>query len=749
MSEASSIPLPVIGTTPNSASEGGAGRKPNRLRRIREMRFAEIAYRGLQEASKWLERVAPSGPYAHPEALLHEQCPSLANPDAAIRMLRGALPQRFFPGATDAQALSQFPIRLPDEARGIVEAANTLASGRFDLLGYRQLWFGDPIDWHLDPVADRRSPIVHWSRIDPLDTDSVGDSKVVWELNRHQWLIRLAQAYVLTGDARYANACVSAIDAWLEANPAGVGVNWASSLEVALRLISWCWTLALLRESPAVSGEWTMKALAAIWMHATHVRRYLSYYFSPNTHLTGEALGLFYAGTLFPEFHDAGRWRDLGARILMSESHAQIHADGVQFEQSTCYHRYTAETYLHFLLLASRNHLPVTGHLADRIARMVDFLVAVRLPDGTIPSIGDGDGGYLLPLARRSPADAQGVFALATAMYGRPDFAWASGAIAPEIFWLLGDEGVRRFDEVRPAEPPRSASRVFPSGGYAILRSGWTGEAHQVIVDVGPLGCLISGGHGHADLLSVQCAVFGEPCIVDGGTYCYTADAQWRTFFRSSAAHSTVLVDGRGQSEPAGPFGWIRRPRVRLREWHSSDEFDFLDADHDAYAGLADPVTHRRRVVFVKPSYWIVVDDLAGATRHQVDLTFQFAPIEVTLGPHAWARARTPRGRVLWVSPFPSAPIHASITSGEVAPIRGWISRDYGQRQPAPMLVYSSSVSLPWRILTLLLPDAHGASQPPAVQPIYDARGLPTGLTFERSRRSVRFDEHSVEVRRK
>jgi hypothetical protein len=435
-------------------------------------------------------------------------------------------------------------------------------------------------------------------------------------------------------------------------------------------------------------------------------------------------------------------------RLLLSESHAQVHTDGVQFEQSTCYHRYSVEIYLHFLLLAAQNGVPVPGHLADRVARMVDFLIAIRLPDRSIPTIGDGDGGSLLPLAVRSPADARGVFATAAALFKRSDFAWASEGAAPEVFWLTGRDGARTFDAVAPAEPASAASRVFPSGGYAVMRSSWERDAHQLIVDIGPLGCTVSGGHGHADLLGVQCAIFGEPCLVDPGTYCYTADSQWRSFFRSSAAHSTVMIDGAGQSEPAGPFGWHRRPRVRLREWHSNPDFDFLDADHDAYAGLADPVVHRRRVVFVKPGYWILIDDLLGSARHQVDLAFQFAPIDVTLAPHAWARAQTPGGRVLWISPFPSAPMQAALRCGETAPIRGWISRDYGQRQPAPMLVYSSAVALPWRILTLLLPDAHGQTTPPAVQPIYDTKGFPTGLTFERSRRSVRFDDRAVTVTR-
>ena len=114
------------------------------------------------------------------------------------------------------------------------------------------------------------------------------------------------------------------------------------------------------------------------------------------------------------------------------------------------------------------------------------------------------------------------------------------------------------------------------------MRNRWDRDAHQMIVDIGPLGCPVSGGHGHADLLSIQCAIFGEPCLVDAGNYCYTPQADWRDYFRSTEAHNTVSVDGQSQSEAAGPFGWRSRPRVRLREWHSTPELDFLDAEHDA-----------------------------------------------------------------------------------------------------------------------------------------------------------------------
>ncbi|HEY5617956.1 MAG TPA: alginate lyase family protein [Vicinamibacterales bacterium] len=742
MDNASSLPLE------SSILGSHAERYDRGYRHIRDMRVAELAYRGWQEASKWLERVAPIELPDRPDVLLRKQAPELARPEAAIHILRHLTPQRFFAGAEDTATAGAIDARLPDYRRDLLAHADGLVKRHFDLLGYRTLWFGDPIDWHLDPLRSRRAPAVAWSLIDVRDAATVGDSRLIWELNRHQWLVSLAQAWTLTGDERYAAACVSTIDAWLDANPPGVGINWASSLEVALRTISWCWTLLLLRDARVVSAAWLPRVLAAIWLHATHIRRYLSYYCSRNTDLTGEALGLFYVATVFPEFRDADRWRDVAVRILVSESDEQVCGDGVHFERSTCYHRYIADTYLHFVLLAHRNGVELPHCISERVQQMVEFLLAIRQPDGTIPALGDDDGGSLLPLRKRSNGDICGLFGVAATRFHRPDFAWASGGLTPEVLWLLGRDGMHAFDTLKPAPPAISPSCVFPSGGYASMRSDWTPDSHHAILDIGPIGCPVSGGHGHADLLSIQCSIFGEPCLVDAGTYCYAGEPQWRDYFRSTAAHSTVIVDGVSQADPAGPFGWQRQPRVRLREWHSTPEFDFLDAEHDGYLLLPDPVVHRRRVIFVKPGYWIVVDDLSGSSRHQLDLTFQFGPLSVALATHPWARAQTPNGRVLWICPFPSAPVQPALKCGELAPINGWISRGYGERQPAPMLIYSFVVALPWRIVTLLLPDRQGLASPPSVRAVYDDAGRPTGVAFERPRRLVRFSDCAISVER-
>lgn len=683
------------------------------LGRLLRMRPAEISCRARQEVSKWMDRHAPAL-RPRPESWKHAAA---------------SLPSKsFFPSLLADGATAELDRRAPEARQRIVGAAEALLQGRFDLLGYRDLRFGDPLDWHLDPISGRRAPLAHWSRLDPLDAATLGDSKVIWELNRHQWMARLGQAYRLTGDERFAAAFARHVTGWIEANPPGVGINWASSLEVAFRVISWSWALHLFRGASPLTGGLRAQILAGLWSHAAHVERYLSHYFSPNTHLTGEALGLVYAGVLFPDLPRAERWRTLGARILERESGRQILADGVYVEQSTCYHRYTAEIYLHFVLLARQGGLEVSILVTDRIQRLLDALLALMRPDGSLPQIGDADGGRLLPLDRRAPDDAGDVFSTAAVVFQRSDYAWAAQDLAPETLWLLGPAAAAAFDSLRPAPPSTGSSRALADGGYVVMRTGWQRDADQVIFDVGPLGCQTSAGHGHADLLSVQCAFDGRPYLVDPGTFRYTADHGWRGHFRGTAAHSTVEVDGTGQAMPGGPFRWESHPRARLLRWESRSTLDVAEAEHHAYARLSRPVVHRRRVILAKRDrYAVIVDDLAGAGEHRLDVRFQLAPMPVSLDPDSWVRAGS--GSVLLIRAFASHSLKVSLREGEEEPRQGWVSPDYGVRTPAPLLVYSAVALLPVRVVTLLLPW-HDLGAPPPVG-VLARHGLPVGLSFE------------------
>ncbi|MGZ4203619.1 MAG: alginate lyase family protein, partial [Thermoleophilaceae bacterium] len=667
------------------------------LARLRRMSTAEIVFRGRQEAFKWLER--------SPLARRNGHLPAAGALDR----------ERFFPGPTDPASAELVRERDPAAAAAVVAWAARARAGSFDLLGYEGLSFGDPLDWQLDPVSGVRAPLVHWSRLDVLDRGQVGDSKVQWELGRHQWLVAFGQAYRLTGDESWCEAFVRSVRGWAAANPRGRGIQWASSLEVALRLISWLWALALF--GAALPPGFEAELLAMVGEHAAHVERYLSRYFAANTHLTGEALGLLYAGLLLPDSRHGARWTERGMGILAEQAERQILDDGVYFEQSTCYQRYTAEIYLHALILAARSGSAFPESVAERVQRLLDFLLWTAHPQGSMPMLGDADGGWLLPLARRASDDLRGLFSTAAAWFGRADYAKAAGGrVAPETLWLLGRDGLERFDRLAPADPPGDPSRLFPKGGHVVMRDSWRPEAHRLLFDVAPLGDF---GHAHADLLAIELAAFGHPYVVDPGTFCYGASAAWRDHFRGTEAHSTITVDGLGQATPGGLFRWHGRPAVTLRRWEPSVAFDFADAEHDGYARLADPVLHRRRVLFVKPRYWVIVDDVVGRAEHLIEHRLQFADLPVSVEGD-WTRVEGPGGHGLLVRVFAAEPLERQLGSGELSP-------DYGRRLPAPLLVHSARRRLPLRLVTLLLPLEDASVPAPRVSASVDA------LVFEES----------------
>ena len=699
------------------------------------MPLPELVCRGKQETFKFVDRVrfAPAA-----------SATDFTRSAERLERFLTHSQDHFFPGVFDSRVRETLETTHAEECQAILIAAHHASHRRFDLLGYRALEFGDPVDWHLDVVAGRRAPLVHWSKLDPLDAPAVGDSKVIWELNRHQWFVQLGQAWRLTRDERYAHAILQSIRDWLRDNPREIGINWASSLEVAFRLISWTWSLLLIRDSNALTPEVFGDIERAIEAHASHVERYLSYYFSPNTHLTGEALGLFYAGTVFREMKQAERWRRLGSSILVREIERQVLPDGVYMERSTCYQRYTADIYLHFMVLADRASMELPPIVRERLKSLLDVLIALRQPDGTMPNIGDADGGQLLPLSNALPDDYRATFSTAAVVFRDPVYAWAAGAIASDTLWLLSADAAETFHEIGQHAPETSASQVFAVGGFVAIKSGWNDDAHSLIFDAGPLGCQHSSGHGHADLLSIQCSAFGEQYLVDAGTCCYTADRELRDYFRSTAAHSTIVIDGQSQAEPAGPFAWRNQCAAQLLQWKIAEDFAYADAVNDAYRRLPDPVTHRRRVAFIGSRYWIVVDDLCGSDRHRIDLRFQFAPMKVDVNGGGWARATKNGERGLLLSSFAAVALDASVREGQREPMEGWMSANYGCMEPAPALVYSADVRLPLRVLTVLWP-AEDIHENPDVQVLRDAKGHPSGIRTESE--TVVFNDDEMYVR--
>jgi hypothetical protein len=612
----------------------------------------------------------------------------------------------FFPSFAEKDKTLELFRRFFGEksARFFIEKAERIVEGKFDLLGYLDLDFGAAVDWHYEPVSGKHSPLKHWKQFDELDAEETGDKKIIWELNRHQHFFTLGIAYWLTEDETFAGTFMRHLDSWMEQNPPGIGVNWFSSLEVSFRSISWIWAINFFKDSNSVTPEFFQKVLKYLFLHGRHIEKYLSTYYSPNTHLTGEALGLYYLGTQFPFFKRAAHWRKLGEEILFAELDRQILPDGVYFEQATWYQRYTADFYTHFLILKTLADEKTPPRLQEKLSgkmqKIFDFLMYITRPDGTTPLIGDDDGGRILPLSRTRPDDFLGTLSTGAVLFERGDYKFvAGGCLAEETVWLLGLEGVLAFETMR-AEKPSKSSMGFNEGGYFVMRDGWTETDNYLLVDGGNLGEL-SGGHAHADSLSINLSIGGRSMLVDAGTYTYHESKEMRDYFRLSQAHNTLTIDDESSSVPGGKFSWLTKAETTVKNWLSKDRFDFFEASHNGYERLPDsPATHTRSILFLKNDYWIMRDFVETSGRHDYQLNFQFDINTNTV-------VQTLRGNRVCVSEStPDKPGLRLFTfdHGNMEAENGWVSKIYGERFHAPRVSFVAKVTGAQEFFTFMLP---------------------------------------------
>ncbi len=532
---------------------------------------------------------------------------------------------RFFAGFDNVPAcVGEHARRFAASRAKVIETARRNANNRFDLLGYKDLSFGAPIDWHLEPVANKRTPLIHWSLIDYLNAEAAGDKKITWELNRHQHFVTLGRAYVLTNDESFARAFVNQLNSWMDANPPKLGINWASSLEVAFRLISWLWAFYFFKDSPSLDRQTFSRATKFLYVHARHLETYLSTYFSPNTHLTGEALGLFYIGTLLPEFHRANVWRATGERILVDEINRHVRADGVYFEQSSFYHRYTTDFYTHYVLLKTAGGEAVDDKVKDRLRLLLEHLMAITQPDGRTPFYGDDDGGRLVKLDGRELNDFRAALINGAIIFGREDFKFVAGETNEENLWLHGASGLRMYDELAASEP-RTTSQSFSESGYFVMRDGWQTDSNYMLLDCGAHGTS-NCAHAHADALSFVLSANGKAALIDAGTYTYTGSKAERDRFRSTRAHNALTIDDESSSIPERSFQWSSIADAKAEKWISKGRFDFFAGLQDGFMRLKHPAMQRREVLFLKNDYFILRDTVESSGAHLIRSHLHFTP---------------------------------------------------------------------------------------------------------------------------
>lgn len=346
-----------------------------------------------------------------------------------------------------------------------------------------------------------------------------------------------------------------------------------------------------------------------VWRQVHYLRRGVERDIGGN-HVIHNATALAVVGCLFPRSNLADR----ALAILAVEVQRQILPDGGHEERSTSYHRAVLGDLLDAAEAVRRADRSVPSWLGDVCRRSTAWLAAMAGPRGDLPLFND---------------------------------AWEGPAL-------------------RPASS-REPVTYMPESGYAVFRHA----SDQLVCDVGALCPPHLPPHAHADALSFVMWSGGSTVAVDPGSFAYTGP--YRDYFRSTAVHNTVEVDGEDQCVFWGDFRAAKLPRVTSMPPRQVGELWVLTASHDGYRRLADPVVHERAFVSVPGKGAVILDRLHAVKSHRIR-----SGVQLPVG----AEPTGARLDGLTVAAL-----------GAIAQVEdGWVSPAIGKRLRAPRLTYSLEV---------------------------------------------------------
>ena len=569
-----------------------------------------------------------------------------------------------------------------------------------------------PLDWKAPQTAGRK-----------LDDLELG------VLNGGQWVDTLSEGWWRTYDKRYVEGCLKLLKSWRAQSPlppkaagdgtpldpgyAPLGYPAYQGINVGGRVVNWINAFYRMRDCEALSDEDLLFLLTLLHESAGRLAdvaelcrndgRHLS------NHLTISYRGLFYIALLFPELREAESWKGIATERLEDQIRKAVLDDGFQWERSPGYHANCLRDYLTIHRLATLNRAPFSAVFQARIERMYDCILKLEYPNKTMPLLNDSSGGYYGPTE----------LGLGACLYKRPDFKFAATSsldLSAEAVGGITAEERKAYEALKPRVPDVLSTALAASGHY-VMRTGWTPQDKYLLLDQGAF----SGWHSHADQLSVDVYAYGRSLVVDPGSCHYASPAH--AFLQSAAAHNVVVgpEGGAGMETPARILVWRTGPRA------------------DAIRGevvLPGGLQWRRTVVFVKPDYWLVSDEIRPAGKESCEAAQLWHPM-----PGGMKEAKD---RILLVRP-PAADAAGNLllqwpagSAPRVARRRGFVSAgaagtatvDKDKKAEAEYIALERNGKGPLAFDTLLYP--YRGEKPPEAEILSERAGGATGIRVKR-----------------
>lgn len=593
--------------------------------------------------------------------------------------------QSFDPGPAQALRLRLEPAEsAPAGLREtLAQDAARLQRGEWQVFGWRTVDVGAPPCWYRDPLCGVViDPHIPAQKLNHRKLPDGADARTIWEINRWAEMSRLAMHAWLSNDLTALRSAQLLLEDWCERNPPGMGINWTSPLEVALRLINFTWFDHLFAACAAREGGSALHVhLQAqrqlvkkiVPVHAAWIWRYRSAGSSANNHLLGELAALVVAVSRWPALEKIACAADEAWSAIEREVLHQFALDGGSQEQALHYHLFAFE----LAWLAGRMAGCRAGAAFDRLAKAAHFWQALAHTEEPW-DYGDNDDAQVLPLTEQREHAAE---------------SWQG--------WMNGQAGALRYwlgmppPAVPADEPSSSGWLLFKDSGMAAYSDpGWS-----LRVDASPLGFGALAAHGHCDALHVSVWHGDKAIFIDPGTGGYYGHKELRNELAAWSAHNGPQPQG-GFRTPLrlGPFLQAQPhalPELVLETGSESES----ESEKGAGSLLASLVheghAFERRVFQREGALWI--EDREKARRPWLSCWMLAPEIQIHLErgrAEGWAYSLSRPG---WQGRLE---IHGPV-SCELRPARA--SRAYGQRVETQVLVLQATGAAPVRLALLPL----------------------------------------------
>lgn len=583
------------------------------------------------------------------------------------------------------------------ESQRILGVADKTLACIYNLLGSGDVVI-DPIDWHIDfKTGFKWLPGTFYRDYIQEDISTASDVKIPRELSRSHHLLKLALAYKLTKDEKYAKTCVSQICNWIDANPLMYSINWGCTMDVAIRAVNWIWVLGLISGTEQLNKPIIAKVKESLYQHGWFIYRNPEKAISNSgNHYLADLSGQIQLGLIFKGEGESMKWLNKGKEELFREIRHQILPTGMSYERSTNYNRLVLELVLIPILTLKNNRHEIPSDICYRIESMFDFLKYALKPDGTSPIIGDQDNGRLLPFGTEGMNDFRYLLSLGGVLFHRSDLKRYGDGFNIYCSILGGDSCFELWSGLQDSDA-LIESKYFSDSGVCILREGQDYLLFN-ITGKGLYPELKSGTHTHSDLLSFELYTHDRTFLIDPGSYVYTADADQRMLFRSTKMHNTVTVDGESQNRINREVLWdfTRDAIPRVHKWESLPTHDLVCASHNGYTRLQEPVVHERTVIFNKlERNWTILDSIDGTGHHLVEFYFHFdAGIDFEIRGSV-VRTKCDTGKNIMLCFDPITPV--SLTKE-----KSYVSKSYGAKEPAWVLRICAHQMVPVFLKTVI-----------------------------------------------